>query len=153
MPKLSDKSVETLKPATDEYVVWDSEVTGFGVRVQRTGSKSFVLVYRLDGKKRKHTMGRVDDSHDVKEARDLVTPAGLEGLSRPISMPQDLGPKHAGGEKQNHAPRHRAGAPAAGHLAIVGGSSKEGRARHLDSFPDAKGRSPRDVSDRARRTS
>jgi len=70
MPKLSEKSVEALKAAAEEYCVWDSDVTGFGVRVRTTGAKSFILVYRLGGKKRKHTMGRPDVAFGVKEARE-----------------------------------------------------------------------------------
>ena len=46
MPKLTEKLVAALAPATAEYVVWDPEVTGLGVRVRPTGSKSFILVYR-----------------------------------------------------------------------------------------------------------
>jgi integrase len=93
MPKLSEKSVESLKSAAEEYCVWDSEVTGFGVRVRPTGVKSFVLFYRLGGKFRKHTMGKLDVGYGVKEARerakdllrglrDGIDPASQKALER-----------------------------------------------------------------------
>lgn len=70
MPKLTEKSVEALPPQDREYMVWDSEVIGLGVRVQPTGSRSFVLTYRRGGKKRKHTMGPLRVGYGVKEARE-----------------------------------------------------------------------------------
>ena len=79
MPKLTEKSVEALEPQDREYVVWDSEVIGLGVRVQRTGSKSFILMYRRGGKKRKHTMGALRVGYGVKEARERAKDL-LKGL-------------------------------------------------------------------------
>lgn len=87
MPKLTEKSVEALQPAAREYVVWDGEVIGLGVRVQRTGSKSFILVYRRGGKKRKHTMGPLRVGYGVKEARERAKDL-LKGLRDGVD-PQD----------------------------------------------------------------
>ncbi len=39
-------------------VRWDSAVPGFGVRIYPTGQKSFVLSYRIQGRKRLLTIGR-----------------------------------------------------------------------------------------------
>ena len=70
MPKLTEKQVETLAPKGEDYCVWDTEVMGFGVRVRKTGAKSFVLMYRRGGKQRKHTMGKPAVGYGVKEARE-----------------------------------------------------------------------------------
>lgn len=70
MPRLSEKSIETLVPGEREFVIWDSEVVGFGVRVRPTGAKSFILTYRRGGKFRKHTMGTPGPAYGVKEARE-----------------------------------------------------------------------------------
>ena len=62
--KITKRSVDALKPAADgaEAVLWDSELKGFGVRVQRGGAKSYVLHYRAGTGRgaplRKLTIGR-----------------------------------------------------------------------------------------------
>ena len=38
--RLSDAGVGKLKPDTTEYVVWDSEVPGLGVRVRPSGHRT-----------------------------------------------------------------------------------------------------------------
>jgi hypothetical protein len=40
-------------------MLWDSVIPGFGCRVYPSGKKAFVLSYRLHGKKRLITLGRV----------------------------------------------------------------------------------------------
>ncbi|MGH6989061.1 MAG: Arm DNA-binding domain-containing protein [Stellaceae bacterium] len=46
--KITKRSVDALKPAAGgaEALLWDAELKGFGVRVQRGGTKSYVLHYR-----------------------------------------------------------------------------------------------------------
>jgi integrase len=62
--KITKRSVDALKAAADraETVLWDSELKGFGVRVQRGSAKSYVLHYRVgtgrDAPLRKLTIGR-----------------------------------------------------------------------------------------------
>lgn len=94
MPKLTEKLVAALAPEAAEYVVWDTEVTGLGVRVRPTGSKSFILVYRRGGKKRKHTMGPLRADYGVKEARDRAGGL-LHGLRGGVD-PRTPRPRNAG---------------------------------------------------------
>jgi integrase len=43
---------------TAQMIVWDGDVTGFGLRAYPSGAKSFVLFYRnADGRKRLHVIG------------------------------------------------------------------------------------------------
>ena len=53
------------------FVIWDSMLTGFGVRVYPSGKKSYVISYRFEGRKRLHTLGKVEAFRKVDEARDL----------------------------------------------------------------------------------
>jgi integrase len=55
--KLTDTAVQHLRPAATRYVVWDGTTPAFGVRVGTTGRKSFVGMYRFDGKARMITYG------------------------------------------------------------------------------------------------
>jgi hypothetical protein len=56
--KLTDKLVRALpSPARGNAITYDSETTGFGVRVTMAGAKSFVINYRTDGLERRMTIG------------------------------------------------------------------------------------------------
>ena len=43
---LTRGSVEALEPADKPWVAWDDQLTGFGVRVHPSGTKSFIVNYR-----------------------------------------------------------------------------------------------------------
>ena len=55
--RLTDAGVGRLKPHTTEYVVWDSEVSGLGVRVRPSGHRSFVWHGRVQGELVRATVG------------------------------------------------------------------------------------------------
>lgn len=79
MPKLTKTIVDnTPAPATGDTWVWDSELEGFGIRVQASGRKTYVLRYRTKDAKRtqrKLTICRCSDAPPDKArnmARDLM---------------------------------------------------------------------------------
>ena len=45
--KLTAKVIDAAKPEAKRYVIWDTEKKGFGLRVETTGLKSFIVRYRL----------------------------------------------------------------------------------------------------------
>ena len=47
--KLTKRTVDAAKPESKEFVLWDAEITGFGLRVQPTGRKVYLLKYRPKG--------------------------------------------------------------------------------------------------------
>ena len=54
------------------HVLWDETTPGFGLRVQPSGQKSFVLAYRnADGRQRQLALGRYG-ALTLREARDLA---------------------------------------------------------------------------------
>ena len=55
--RLTDAGVGRLKPHTTEYAVWDSEVSGLGVRVRPSGHRSFVWHRRVQGEPVRATVG------------------------------------------------------------------------------------------------
>lgn len=62
--KITKRSVDALRPTEDgrEAVLWDAELKGFGVRVQRGSVKSYILHYRIGAGRgallRKLTIGK-----------------------------------------------------------------------------------------------
>jgi integrase len=61
--KLSDKIVKELPaPVTGNKIHYDTEVTGFGVRLTAAGARSFILNYRTKlGRERRYTIGKFPD--------------------------------------------------------------------------------------------
>lgn len=47
--KLTDRTVKAAKPAASRYVLWDSAKPGFGLRIDPSGHKAFIVRYRPNG--------------------------------------------------------------------------------------------------------
>ncbi|MCY4004414.1 MAG: site-specific integrase [Rhodospirillales bacterium] len=58
IPKLTKRSVDALKSSSTDTVYWDGELTGFGVRVRRSGRKTYLVQTRVAGKLRWFTIGQ-----------------------------------------------------------------------------------------------
>ena len=58
IPKLTKRAVDALKANGADTVYWDGELTGFGVRIRKSGRKNYVLQTRVDGKLRWFTIGQ-----------------------------------------------------------------------------------------------
>ncbi|TNY46629.1 DUF4102 domain-containing protein, partial [Streptococcus pyogenes] len=58
MPKLTKRLVESLTVESRDYFVWDDEVKGFGVRVMRSGTRTYQVQYRKGGRTRRASIGR-----------------------------------------------------------------------------------------------
>ena len=73
--KITKRSVDALKAASGggETALWDSELKGFGIRVQRGGGKSYVLHYRVGSGRgaplRKLTIGKHGSPWTAETAR------------------------------------------------------------------------------------
>lgn len=69
---LTDVKIRKLKPQPNKrFEIWDAKFPGFGVRVAPSGTKSFVLMYRLHGKPKRMTIGRYP-ALSLSEARVLA---------------------------------------------------------------------------------
>lgn len=55
---LTIKAIAAAKPAAREYTLWDTQLAHFGVRVQPSGVRSYILQTRVNGRMRKITLGR-----------------------------------------------------------------------------------------------
>ena len=50
IPRITKRSVDAVKVGGADIVYWDGELTGFGLRVRRSGRKSYVVQTRIAGK-------------------------------------------------------------------------------------------------------
>ena len=57
--KLTDTRIGKLKARDVEYMVWDTHIAGFGIRVRPSGHKSYVYHRHAEGQSRKFTFGPV----------------------------------------------------------------------------------------------
>lgn len=57
MPKLTKRLVESAEPADKDYIIFDDELKGFGLRVRPTGRKIFLLQYRHGKQVRRFAIG------------------------------------------------------------------------------------------------
>jgi integrase len=56
--RFTDRMIKALKAKSDRYEVWEDGRTGLGLRVTPRGVKTFVFMYRFEGKARRLTLGR-----------------------------------------------------------------------------------------------
>ena len=73
MPILTDEYVASLKAGRkSQRTVYDSTLTGFGVRVGRGGAKAFFVFWRAAGRNKHATLGRFDHGTSVDAAREAA---------------------------------------------------------------------------------
>jgi hypothetical protein len=72
--RITKRIVDALTSSDRDFVKWDGELKGFGVRVRPSGAKSFIAFYRTCGRnsqQRKVTIGAVGKI-EVERAREAA---------------------------------------------------------------------------------
>lgn len=73
MPVLTDELIASLKPGRRaQRDVYDTRLTGLGVRIGRGGVKAYFVFWRSGGKNKRVTIGRASDGMRVDEARAIA---------------------------------------------------------------------------------
>jgi len=57
MAKITKRVVDAAVPTDKDYVIWDDELPGFGLRIFTSGKRSYVIQYRAGGRSRRYTIG------------------------------------------------------------------------------------------------
>ena len=84
--RLSDRAVARLSAASSEYTVWDTRVSGLGVRVRHSGHRSFVLLEGRNGSSKRQTLGPVTRM-TVDEARSRCLAIQSGAMDLPTDTP------------------------------------------------------------------
>lgn len=85
--KITKRTIDALKPGDKDAYLWDSELTGFGVKVTPAGTKTYLVQYRLGGRKgrsRRVTIGRHGSPWTADTARTEA-----KGLLGQVAARQD----------------------------------------------------------------
>lgn len=73
MAKIGLETLKTAEARASEYVIWDDALAGFGLRVRPTGSKAWIVQYRIGtgrtAKQRKISLGPPGNPFTPAEAR------------------------------------------------------------------------------------
>lgn len=73
MPKLTKAIIDSAKPKATEYVLWDEQPTGFGVRITSNGIKTYLVKFRVGhgrrARQRKLSIGRHGSPWTLEQAR------------------------------------------------------------------------------------
>lgn len=59
--KITKRTVDALQPGAATILLWDEDLKGFGLKVQPSGARSYVLQYRMGGREsptRRYSIGR-----------------------------------------------------------------------------------------------
>ena len=74
--RLTDDRIRKMEPEQKEYVVWDTEVKGFGVRVRSNGGRFFTIKYSVgkgrEAPSRKASLGEHSKSNTAAKARKIA---------------------------------------------------------------------------------
>ena len=73
---LTVRFIESLKPVSTRYEIFDAQTPGLAMRVTPSGHKSWVLLYRHHGRLRRVTLGRYPDRGLAEARKEAVRERG-----------------------------------------------------------------------------
>ncbi len=77
--RLSDRNIARLRAERSEYTVWDTRITGLGVRVRPSGHRAFICLDNRGGSSKRHTLGQTT-LMSVDEARSQCLAIHSDGM-------------------------------------------------------------------------
>ena len=96
--KINNTLISSLKASAKPFEVNDTELKGFGLRVQPSGAKSFFVRYRLKGKQTRFVLGRTTEVTAAQardSARNILAGVNLgtdpSALRKPAPVVKTLG--------------------------------------------------------------
>ena len=71
MARITKRTLDASRPQLKDYIVWDDDLKGVGLRVAPTGRKVYIIQYRTEGRQRRLTLGKANVL-TASEARDMA---------------------------------------------------------------------------------
>lgn len=82
--RISKRTLDQIEPTGREFVIWDADLKGFGVRVRPNGTKSYIVSYRAGNGRRAPTrkltigsIGKLTPDQARTEARKVIAAVAL----------------------------------------------------------------------------
>jgi integrase len=89
LSRITKRTVDALKPGTNDLFLWDTELKGFGLKVTPAGSKVYILQYRKGGRVRVDGPGSSNRWHPTKRVtigrHGALTPEQAREKARALS--------------------------------------------------------------------
>ena len=86
--KITKRAVDAAAPGQRDAFLWDTELTGFGLKVSPAGNRVYILQYRIGRRLRRYTIGKHGAPWTPEEARREA--ARLLGLIASGTDPADV---------------------------------------------------------------
>ena len=67
--KINKRAVDAAAPGKRDAFLWDTDLTGFGLKVTPAGNRIYVLQYRINGRLRRYTIGKHGAPWTPEQAR------------------------------------------------------------------------------------
>jgi len=83
LPRLTKRFIDAIATPDSgrDVIVWDDELSGFGLRVRASGARTYVAVYRIGGRKRWFTIGSPGAPWTPETARQRAAEVLLDAKS------------------------------------------------------------------------
>ena len=81
---LTDRKLASLKPENGRAEYWDEKTPGFGIRVSPEGTKTWFVMYRFAGVRRRFNLGRYPEVPLVKARREKGLPVSRSRHRVPV---------------------------------------------------------------------
>lgn len=85
---LTVKKIRDAKPGAKTRIEWDPKIKGLGLRITPAGVKSFVLDYRVNGQRKRMTLGRA--SNLSLEQASVLAAETLQGARRGVDPLEEV---------------------------------------------------------------
>jgi hypothetical protein len=58
--RITKRAIDSVSPADKkDFLLWDTDLKGFGCKVTPKGKRVFILQYRVGGRQRRYTIGQL----------------------------------------------------------------------------------------------